>query len=116
MSEADLSAWCRSHGAYPQDLAKWRASAITALAEISLGAPGSPGTDTFRHRFDDLDHASAAVFSPMGETVYVAMDAAAKNLGVFGVYLFFLKTIIPSRKATRQFIAKEPDDVEAGSV
>ena len=24
---------------------------------------------------------------------------------------FFLKTIIPSRKATRDFVAKEPDDV-----
>ncbi len=26
---------------------------------------------------------------------------------------FFLKTIIPSRKATRDFIAKESDDVQA---
>ena len=26
---------------------------------------------------------------------------------------FFLKTIIPSRKATRDLIAKEPDDVQA---
>jgi len=26
---------------------------------------------------------------------------------------FFLKTIIPSRKATREFIAKESDDVQA---
>jgi transposase-like protein len=32
MNEAELSAWCRSHGVYPQDLAKWRASATTALA------------------------------------------------------------------------------------
>ena len=32
MNEADTSAWCRSHGVYPEDLAKWRASATTALA------------------------------------------------------------------------------------
>ena len=32
MNEADRSAWCRSHGAYPDELAKWRASATTALA------------------------------------------------------------------------------------
>jgi hypothetical protein len=29
---------------------------------------------------------------------------------------FFLETIIPSRKATREFVAKESDDVQAGSV
>ena len=32
MNEVDKSAWCRSHGAYPQELAQWRASATTALA------------------------------------------------------------------------------------
>lgn len=29
---------------------------------------------------------------------------------------YFLKTIIPSRKATRIFISKESDDVQAGSL
>lgn len=29
---------------------------------------------------------------------------------------FFLNTIVPSRKATRDFIAKESDDVQAGSL
>ena len=32
MNEADKSAWCREHGVYPQELAKWRASATTALS------------------------------------------------------------------------------------
>ena len=32
MNEADKSVWCRSHGAYPEELVKWRASATTALA------------------------------------------------------------------------------------
>ncbi|MCW2313343.1 transposase-like protein [Rhodoferax antarcticus] len=32
MNEADKSAWCRSHGVYPEELTKWRASATTALA------------------------------------------------------------------------------------
>ena len=32
MNEADKSAWCRSHGAYPDELVKWRASATAALA------------------------------------------------------------------------------------
>nr|MDQ3037209.1 hypothetical protein [Myxococcota bacterium] len=51
-------------------------TARAALAEVSLGAPGEPGRDTFRFPFDDLDLASAAVFSPMGERVYVAMQGA----------------------------------------
>ena len=32
LNEADKNAWCRKHGLYPQELAKWRASATTALA------------------------------------------------------------------------------------
>jgi YVTN family beta-propeller protein len=51
-------------------------TARAALAEVSLGGTGEPGRDTFRHRFDDLDAASTAVFSPLGDVVYVAMRGA----------------------------------------
>jgi len=36
MNEADKSAWCRAHGAYPEELAIWRASAATALAAAGI--------------------------------------------------------------------------------
>jgi YVTN family beta-propeller protein len=47
-----------------------------ATAEILLGALGTLGTDSFRHPFDDLDSIAAAVFSPMGERMFVAMPGA----------------------------------------
>ena len=33
LDETNKSAWCREHGVYPAELAKWRTSATTALAE-----------------------------------------------------------------------------------
>ena len=33
MNETELSAWCRTNGLYPQDIARWRASATGALAD-----------------------------------------------------------------------------------
>jgi len=47
MNEADKSAWCRSHGAYPEELAKWCASASTALAapEELRASPQATCTD-----------------------------------------------------------------------
>jgi YVTN family beta-propeller protein len=51
-------------------------TARAATAEILLGELGTLGTDSFRHPFDDLDAISAAVFSPMGERMFVAMPGA----------------------------------------
>jgi transposase len=33
LDETGKSAWCREHGAYPEELRQWLTSAITALAE-----------------------------------------------------------------------------------
>ena len=33
MDEATRNAWCREHGAYPQELERWRAAASQALAD-----------------------------------------------------------------------------------
>ncbi len=53
-----------------------------ATAEILLGDLGTLGTDSFRHPFDDLDAVSAAVFSPMGERIFVAMPGAEVVIAV----------------------------------
>jgi hypothetical protein len=33
MNEAEQSAWCREHGLYPNELARWRQGATEALAD-----------------------------------------------------------------------------------
>ena len=42
MSEADKSAWCREHGVYPAELAKWRSNATAALADPEASLRASP--------------------------------------------------------------------------
>ena len=56
MNEAELSAWCRSHGVYPQDLAKWRASATTALAAPEELRASPQATRADRKRIKELEH------------------------------------------------------------
>ena len=55
MNEADASAWCRSHGAYPQELAKWRASATTALAAPEELRASPQATRLDRKRIKELE-------------------------------------------------------------
>jgi transposase len=55
MNEADKSAWCRSHGAYPQELAKWRASATTALAAPEELRASPQATRHDRKRIKELE-------------------------------------------------------------
>jgi hypothetical protein len=55
MNEADRSAWCRSHGAYPADLAKWRASATTALAAPEEMRASPQATRADRKRIKELE-------------------------------------------------------------
>jgi DNA-binding beta-propeller fold protein YncE/cytochrome c peroxidase len=57
-------------------------TARAALAEVSLDGPGTAGVDTYRRSFDDLDYASAAVFSPMGDRLFVAMQGAEVVIAV----------------------------------
>ena len=55
MNEADKSAWCRSHGAYPQELAKWRASATTALGAPEELRASPQATRADRKRIKELE-------------------------------------------------------------
>jgi transposase InsO family protein len=55
MNEADKSAWCRSHGAYPEELAKWRASATTALGAPEELRASPQATRQDRKRIKELE-------------------------------------------------------------
>jgi hypothetical protein len=55
MNEADKSAWCRTHGVYPDDLAKWRASATTALAAPEEMRASPQATRQDRKRIKELE-------------------------------------------------------------
>ena len=55
MNEADKSAWCRTHGVYPEDLAKWRASATTALAAPEEMRASPQATRQDRKRIKELE-------------------------------------------------------------
>ena len=55
MNEADKSAWCRAHGVYPEDLAKWHASATTALAAPEEMRASPQATRADRKRIKELE-------------------------------------------------------------
>lgn len=53
MDEAQRSAWCRSNGVYPQQLAQWRQAATSALAEPQEGSTAQSKQD--RRRIKELE-------------------------------------------------------------
>ena len=55
LNEADKNAWCREHGLYPQELAKWRASATTALAAPEELRASPQATRQDRSRIKQLE-------------------------------------------------------------
>lgn len=55
MSEADKGAWCREHGMYPAELAKWRASCTTALADPEDARATPQATRADRKRIKELE-------------------------------------------------------------
>jgi transposase len=55
MDEAGKSAWCREHGVYPADLALWRASCTTALAEPDEARASPQATRQDRKRIKELE-------------------------------------------------------------
>jgi len=54
-AEAGKSAWCRQHGVYPADLAKWRSSATAALAEPEEARASPQATRQDRKRIKELE-------------------------------------------------------------
>jgi hypothetical protein len=55
MNEAERSAWCRAHGVYPAELAKWRASCTSALAEPEEARASPQATRADRKRIKELE-------------------------------------------------------------
>jgi transposase len=55
MDESGKSAWCREHGVYPADLALWRASCTTALAEPEEARASPQATRQDRKRIKELE-------------------------------------------------------------
>ncbi len=55
MDEAGKSAWCRSHGVYPQELDAWRQSATQALAEPEEARASPQATRADRKRIKELE-------------------------------------------------------------
>ena len=51
-------------------------TARAVVAEVMTDGPATPVRESFRKSFDDLDFASAAVFSPEGERLYIAFQGA----------------------------------------
>lgn len=55
MDESGKSAWCREHGVFPADLALWRASCTTALAEPEEARASPQATRQDRKRIKELE-------------------------------------------------------------
>ena len=55
LDEAGKSAWCREHGVFPAELAAWRASATTALAEPEEIRASPQATRQDRKRIKELE-------------------------------------------------------------
>ncbi len=55
LDETNKSAWCREHGVYPAELAKWHASATTALAEPEEARASPQTTRQDRKRIKELE-------------------------------------------------------------
>jgi cytochrome c peroxidase len=88
-------------------------SQTTARAVMNeiMRDPASPATvarDSFRFAFDDLDFASAAVFSPLGERIYVAFQGAERVLAV-DAFSFNPTGSIREAGAAPQGLAISPD-------
>lgn len=55
MDEASKSAWCRTHGTFPADLQKWRASCTTALADPEEARASPQASRSSRLRIKELE-------------------------------------------------------------
>ena len=73
MNEADKSAWCRSHGAYPEELVKWRASATAALATPEEQRASPQATRHDRKRIKELERELLRKDRALAETAALLM-------------------------------------------
>lgn len=55
MDEASKSAWCRTNGVYPQELASWRDNAMTALSGTEAPRTSAQEAKQNRRRIKELE-------------------------------------------------------------
>jgi len=55
MNETEQSAWCREHGLYPSELARWRQGATEALAEPEEARAHPKDTRADKKRIKELE-------------------------------------------------------------
>jgi cytochrome c peroxidase len=84
-------------------------TARAVLAEVMLGAsPSALPMDSYRFSFDDLDYASALVFSPIGHRVYVAIQGSEAVLAL-EAFSFTVTGSIQDVGAAPQGLAIDPE-------
>lgn len=83
-------------------------TARAVLGEVMIDAPAAPALESWRHSFDDLDFASAAVFSPEGSRIYVAAQGGEKVL-VLDAFGFDVTGSIDQVGHAPQGLALSPD-------
>ena len=101
MNEAELSAWCRSHGVYPQDLAKWRASATTALAAPEELRASPQATRADRKRIKELEQALDR--EPPADRLALATRGETRDDGSVLVH------VVDTTSPHRAIVVREPD-------
>jgi hypothetical protein len=76
MNEASMSAWCREHGVYPTELAKWRSSCTTALADPEDARASRQATRAgWSGNTRDWSHVGAVTLNPERDSVVNAAAA-----------------------------------------
>jgi len=83
-------------------------TARAALAEVLFGGPADAATESFRHSFDDLGFASGAVFSPLGDRLYVCFQGA-QTVSVIDGFDFFTVASIDDVGEAPQGLALSAD-------
>ena len=78
LDEAGKSAWCREHGVYPAELAKWHASATAALAEPEEARASPQATRQDKKRIKELERDLLRKDRALAETA--ALLVLSKNL------------------------------------
>ena len=68
MDESARSGWCREHGVYPNELAKWRAGAVTALADPAEARATPQQTRQDRRKIRSLERQLGRKDKALAET------------------------------------------------
>ena len=68
LDDAAKSIWCREHGVYPTELAKWRQSCAAALVSPDETRPAAQATQHDRQRIKELERALLRKDRALAET------------------------------------------------